>query len=739
MSTEYRWEFPLPRTHTGMLQGNAVLGTMIWGDGGVLRVTIGRADFWDHRGGLQWHAQMSYAGISDCLERGDQTTLATIFSNADRPAGEPEWPSVLPIGRLELDFGPKACLTTGSLNLATGEALVTLTVGDAEYTVRLALDMTHSVLAIALPAGLPTPEIRLVTAWHYVGDYLQSISFTPPTPFHDAALTGWTQARPADPPLCVGYRQHDREVTLTTGYGADAAAAHAAVIAHLNAAGDYTAIQARNQQWWNDYWAETPTVSIPNPRLQFLYDYGMYKFAGLTNPAGVPATLQGPWIEEYQMPPWSSDYHFNINVQMCYWPAYHGNKLAHLRPLFALVASWTETLRHNAQVFLGLEDGRMLPHAVDDRGMTIGGFWAGSLDHGCTAWVAQMMFRYYRYTLDTAFLRETAYPFMVGAMRVYAGMLERVGDDYLLPVSVSPEYRSKAQEFWGRNASFQLACLHRLCEDLLDAAAVLQEAPDPQWHDILAHAPKACLVGAPGQECIAIWDGTPLEESHRHHSHLAGITPFDIFDREDANWQTTIARSLDAWIYHGTGLWSGWCVPWAAMLHSRYGQGGASELLLEAWERVFTNVGHGTLHDADIPGFTLFGQGYADRHAFAGRNEVMQIEAGMAATAAIQEMLLHNRRGVTHVFPALPERWRTVSFSGMRTDGAFLVSAVREAGRTVRITVLSPAGGVLRLANPWGDAVLVTRQDVVCILHGAVLEIDTTPGETLLLTAAAVC
>src|SRR5207249_9395004 len=94
---------------------------------------------------------------------------------------------------------------------------------------------------------------------------------------------------------------------------------------------------------------------------QFLYHYGMYKFAGLTHPRGVAATLQGPWIEEYQMPPWASDYHFNINVQMCYWPAYQGNRLPHLRPIFDLVWSWRDKLRDNAKKF---EDGTEMREAI---------------------------------------------------------------------------------------------------------------------------------------------------------------------------------------------------------------------------------------------------------------------------------------------------------------------------------------------------------------------------------------
>jgi hypothetical protein len=462
----------------------------------------------------------------------------------------------------------------------------------------------------------------------------------------------------------------------------------------------------------------------------------VYKFAGLTAPQGVPATLQGPWIEEYQMPPWSSDYHFNINVQMCYWPAYAGNHLDHLRPLFTQVWGWRETLRENARVFLGIEDGLMLPHAVDDRCVPMGGFWTGMVDHGCTAWVAKMMYDYWLYGGDLDFLRAVAFPFMAGALRVYDAMLEREGDRLVLPVGVSPEYRGHALTAWGRNASFQLACIHWLCEALQRAAAALGETPDPRWDELRAVLPLASLYGEAGHERIGLWDGTPLEESHRHHSHLAALAPFDVLDPADPAWQPIVERSLAEWIARGMGHWSGWCVPWAAMLHTRAGNADMAVLLLEIWQRVFTNEGHGTLHDCQFPGFTLMGAG-----ATQGRpkdHEIMQMDAGMGVTTAILDLLLHTRRGVVYLFAGAPAHWPEVGFAGVRTAGAFLVDSRRAGGRVQAVTVRAEVGGTFRLSNPWDGPAVVRRAESTETIDGAVLAIPMATGETLdILPAAA--
>ncbi|HOJ40870.1 MAG TPA: hypothetical protein PK644_10460, partial [bacterium] len=410
---------------------------------------------------------MNYFHLRRLLEAGDEQNLRQIFEGHEPPSsGQPRRPTVLPVGRLELHFPDGFRLRTGHLDTHSGHLTV---LAENGQTCRLEFDlaMKEVLLLVTWTSRLKPVEIVRVPAWEFVGEYLRSISFTEPEMFSTASVSGWVQPRPADPPYCVAYQkgQNCLLVTISTGATGRKAVTRAATL--LAACRKrLEALCKENKRWWSNYWESLPKVSLPNERLQFLYRYGLYKFAGLTNPAGVPATLQGPWIEEYQMPPWSSDYHFNINVQMCYWPAYQANRLQHLLPLFRMVWSWREQLRQNARLFAGINDGYVLPHAVDDRGKCMGGFWTGTIDHGCTAWVGKMMYDYYLYGGEKEFLAEIAYPFMEGAMKVFTVMLEKRGGGWYLPVSVSPEYRGAAMNAWGANSSFQLACIHWLIEAL---------------------------------------------------------------------------------------------------------------------------------------------------------------------------------------------------------------------------------------------------------------------------------
>src|SRR6185369_6026925 len=58
-----------------------------------------------------------------------------------------------------------------------------------------------------------------------------------------------------------------------------------------------------------------------DPELEaLLFQYGRYLMISCSRPGGLPANLQGLW-NDTNNPPWHSDYHANINIQMNYWPA----------------------------------------------------------------------------------------------------------------------------------------------------------------------------------------------------------------------------------------------------------------------------------------------------------------------------------------------------------------------------------------------------------------------------------
>lgn len=162
----------------------------------------------------------------------------------------------------------------------------------------------------------------------------------------------------------------------------------------------------------------------------------------------------------------------------------------------------------------------------------------------------------------------------------------------------------------------------------VSAPEVLGKTLPPTWLDIQEKLPRYA-------ECdgeIALWEGLKLPESHRHHSHLAGICPFDCGGIPEEIRK----RSEQSWIAHGMGNWAGWSMPWAVMLHNRFGNAEMANLLIRIWPAVFTNKGGRTLHSPRFPGFSVIW----------GDDRIMQMDAGLDVVAAILDLFLYEEQGV---------------------------------------------------------------------------------------------
>ena len=68
------------------------------------------------------------------------------------------------------------------------------------------------------------------------------------------------------------------------------------------------------------------------------------------------------------------------------------------------------------------------------------------------------------------------------------------------------------------------------------------------------------------------------------------------------------------------------------------------------------------------------------------------IETPLAPHDRLQDIVLQSWGGTIRVFPGVPKTWKDVTIDQMRTEGAFLVSAVRRDGKTKWIRIESLAG-----------------------------------------------
>src|ERR1700709_2383683 len=65
------------------------------------------------------------------------------------------------------------------------------------------------------------------------------------------------------------------------------------------------------------------------------------------------------------------------------------------------------------------------------------------------------------------------------------------------------------------------------------------------------------------------------------------------------------------------------------------------------------------------------------------------LEGNFAFASGLQEMLLQSYAGFIEVFPAVPDSWKNISFSTLRAEGAFLVSAKKANGQVTEVKIFA--------------------------------------------------
>ena len=743
------WHFPLPRTHTGALIGNGVQGLMIWGVENQLNVTIGRAGFWDRRGGKDFLKNTTYNQVKNYLYSNDEKGLRNAFGmDVDPEPGIPERPHQIGGGRLEIELPKGWKLMRGVLDLNYGifEATAKNSEGDLEI-IRIRQSVFSEGAGITFSNKMNDQiKVRLVPSWEHVKDQLEPVGIQPPEQWtHERegrpTIYGFVQRLPEDEPLAIGYKR-TKNNRIVIGSSVDENAVDR-VVKNLRDIPVWQILK-EDVEWWDNYWKDVPKINLPNPFLQDIVNYGLYKQAISTPEHGIACSLQGPFNEEYQLPPWSNDYHYNINIEMIYMPSLATNQADHLKPVWDMILEMMPALKENGEHFFGREGALMLPHAVDDKGTVVGSFWTGTIDHACTAWMAQLAWLHYRYSMNEEILRNVAWPLLNGAFEGYWAMIEdKKGADgknaFSLPISVSPEFKGSRLDAWGKDASFQLAAAHMVAEILPQAAEIMGEGIDERWIEVSEKLPRFTTfkgsrsLESPEQESerIALWEEMDLIESHRHHSHMAGIYPFDAYDPMDPEIRHIVRATYDNWVRKGAGAWSGWCVPWASILHNRNHEPEAAVSWLVYWYRNYLNEGRGSLHDAAFQGMSnISSPGWHSVSEIDRNREKMQLDGGFGALSAVIDLLVYQKRGTVYVLPKIHRDWWEFDFKGIVVEGGFVIGAIVKERKTQSISIRSKFGGKLKLAHGLGEEFMLNDQKIT----GNILEREFKVGEEITLS-----
>ena len=713
-----RWDEAIPL-------GNGWLGALIWKKEDRIRLSLDRVDIWDDRP-MPEIDKLSFNWVQDKLK---SNQYDSVQKTGDEPYEKYAAPTKIPGAALEFNCASFGKVITNQLDIANGLSTIQFENGVSFFNYIHAVKQTGYFGFENLPATTIMPDL-IVPGYNsgkpaFIGNSTQGQGLER-LGYKKGTITNTVNAIRYHQPTWNG-RYYEvlvtwRKLSPTHIIGQWTISNNQpAVLPELNAAAKEPTGWLQHTAWWKNYWSRS-AIALPDTLLEKQYYLEMYKFACVARSNTPPISLQAIWTADNgNLPPWKGDYHHDLNTQLSYWPGYTGNHL----DLTASYTNWLwkikETNKKWTQHYFGVE-GLNVPGVTTISGREMGGWIQYSMSPTTAAWLAQHFYWQWKYSGDEKLLNEKVFPYFSEVEKYLTAMLEN-GNGHL-QLSSSPEYHDNSMNAWFNHfTNYDLSLIQNFYSEYAGIAYKVLGQPSKNFNRSVTQLTALGDLDT-NETGLTIAPGQNLDESHRHHAHLMAIYPLGILTPDSAADKHIIDNSLRWLEKTGTRNWCGYSFTWAACIYARAKEGEHAKEMLRLFASNFCSPNS----------FHLNGDQKGGQYSsFTYRP--FTLEGNFAFAQGIHEMLIQSYNGYIEIFPAIPAAWKDVSFQRLRTEGAFLVSAKKQAGVVEKVTVHAEQNGLLHLQLPFKTWLVtgIERQQI----HnekGARVAVYLKRGQTIIFT-----
>jgi len=650
--------------------GNGDLNALLWDNQGALSMRVAKNDVWDARIDTSLDCEI----LKVDLEKQKWSGGGNVPSWG-KPYPSPRCAAIVRLG--------DAKIKVASLNLRRAVASADGT------TVRVLADrnvfLIESDKDVVLEAigSLPTPKTGETDGvkWMHV------------------KMPGDQDYAGMDYALASAAKGKVKVVALLTSFdvkGGDVVVA-AVRLARETVNTEFAALVSQHEAVWADYWSASG-VRLGNEDFQFWWYRMAYMLRCFSKPGVVPAGLWA--FQPPDAPKWHGDYHHNYNSWQPYWSSFIINHPAQADPWVDYMNQLLPRLKWLAKesydcegACVGISSFAFEPDPAKctsknkrQIAMMPWGYTMGMIGMS-----AQVLWHQHLYQPDRQRLETRIYPVVKEAALFFCSFAEKCPKDEKGKAKFGPSYSPEHGKFGVSDVPFDLAYARFTLKAAITAAGELGRDAD-----LVARFRKAILLlpdyptalDADGKPIVVDWTGCKFREIGEHNITVPAVP---VFPGEQV---TGFSPEPEKALFLNT------------LRQIRHRGFNSTVMLSVAKARLSIPEAVSDLYNYYKLRVQPNGMFYWPGHGF-----YLSESTGIAA--CISEFLLQSVDNIIRVFPCWPKD-KNASFTNLRAQGGFLVSAEQKDGKVVKLNIKSTVGGKLRLINPWTDRIVT---------------LETKPGE----------